>query len=89
VCHDSPTWWSDYAEVDGVMCDADGVPVTYRARVDGFTFVDAMVQHGMWRERLWIDVAARNLFDADVHYHPLGASFGLTLLVQARLRWSD
>ncbi len=89
VCHDSPTWWSDYASVDGVMCNADGIPVTYHARVDGFTYLDAMVQHGMWRERLWIDVAARNVFDADVRYHPLGASFDLTLFVQARLRWSD
>jgi hypothetical protein len=53
------------------------------------TFVDAMVQHGMWRQQLWIDVIARNVFDADVRYHPVGASLDLTLMVQARLRWND
>jgi hypothetical protein len=89
VSHYSPTLWTDYAGVDGVTCDVDGVWVTYHSRVDGATFLDAMVQHGMWRQRLWVDVVARNVFDADVHYHPAGASFDLTLLVQARLRWSD
>lgn len=89
VCHYSPTLWTDYAGIDGAVCDADGVDVTYHARVDGVTFVDAMVQHGMWRQQLWIDVIARNVFDADLRYHPVGASFDLTLMVQARLRWND
>jgi hypothetical protein len=89
VCHYSSTLWTDYAGIDGAMCDAGGAWVTYRASVGAATFVDAMVQHGMWGRRLWVDVIARNLFGADVHYHPVGASFDLTLMVQARLRWSD
>jgi hypothetical protein len=87
VCHYSSTTWNDYAGVDGVMCDADGVWVTYRSTVDGATYVDAMVQHGMWRQQLWIDVMARNVFDADVRCHPTGATFDLTLFIQARLLW--
>jgi hypothetical protein len=71
------------------MCDADGVWVTYRSTVDGATFVDATVQHGMWRQQLWVDVIARNVFDADVRYHPTGATFDMTLFIQARLLWSD
>ncbi len=89
VCHFSPTFWSDYAGIDGSTCDVDGILVTYDSHVDGSTFVDAMVQHGTWGQRLWVDVIARNLFDAEVRYHPAGASFDLTLLVQARLRWHD
>ncbi|MCI0450946.1 MAG: hypothetical protein L0Z51_00995 [Candidatus Latescibacteria bacterium] len=89
VCHYSPTLWNDYAGVDGASCDVGGVWVTYHSEVDGATFVDAMVQHGMWRQQLWVDVIARNVFDADVRYHPAGASFDLTLLVQARLLWRD
>ncbi len=89
LCHYSATLWTDYAGVDGAVCDADGIAVTYHERVPAATFVDAMVQHGMWSRRLWVDVIARNVFDADVRYHPAGASFDLTLLVQARLRWSD
>ncbi len=89
IRHFSPTLWTDYTDVDGATCLADGVEVTYHARVDGATFVDAMVQHGMWRNRLWVDVIARNLFDADVKYHPLGASLDMTLFVQARFQWSD
>jgi hypothetical protein len=89
VSHYSSTTWNDYAGIDGVMCDADGVWVTYRSTVDSATFVDAMVQHGMWRQQLWIDVIARNVFDADVHYHPTGATFDTTLFIQARLLWGD
>jgi hypothetical protein len=89
VCHYSPTLWNDYAAIDGAACDVRGVWVTYHSEVGGATFVDAMVQHGMWRQQLWIDVIARNVFDADVRYHPAGASFDLTLMVQARLRWRD
>ena len=89
LCHYSATLWTDYAGVDGATCNANGISVTYHERVGAATFVDAMVQHGMWRERLWVDVIARNVFDADVRYHPAGASFDLTLLLQARLRWSD
>ena len=89
VTHYSPTYWTDYAGVDGVMCDADGVLVTYRAHVDGATAFDTMIQHGMWRERFWIDVMARNVFDADIKYHPAGASSGFTVMAQARLRWAD
>ncbi len=89
VSHYSSTFWTDYAGIDGATCDRNGVLVTYRAHVDGATFVDAMIQHGMWRERLWIDVMVRNVFDADVTYHPAGASSGLTLMAQARLRWTD
>ncbi len=86
LCHYSATLWTDYAGVDGVAC---GDNATYHEQVGAATFVDAMVQHGMWRQRLWVDVIARNLFDADVRYHPAGASFDMTLILQARLRWSD
>jgi len=89
VCHYSATLWTDYAGVDGATCNADGISVTYHERVNAATFVDAMVQHGMWGERLWIDVIARNVFNGDVQYHPAGATFDLTLYAQARLRWSD
>ncbi len=89
VCHYSSILWNDYAGVDGAACDVGGVWVTYHSQVDGATFVDAMVQHGMWRQQLWVDVIARNVFDADVRYHPAGASFDLTVMLQARLRWSD
>lgn len=87
LCHYSATLWTDYAGVDGAVCDAGAV--TYHERVGGATFVDAMVQHGMWGRRVWLDLIARNLFDADVRYHPAGASLDLTLLLQARIRWSD
>ncbi len=89
VTHYSNTFWTDYAGVDGVTCNADGVLVTYSAHVGGATSFDAMLQHGMWRDRFWIDVMARNVFDADVKYHPAGASSGFTLMAQARLRWTD
>lgn len=89
VTHYSPTFWTDYAGVDGAVCNADGVLVTYSAHVGGATSFDAMLQHGMWRERFWIDVMARNIFDADIKYHPAGASSGFTVMAQARLRWAD
>ena len=89
VTHVSPTFWTDYAGVDGAVCNADGVLVTYSAHVAGATSFDAMIQHGMWRDRFWIDVMARNVFDADIRNHPAGASSGFTLMAQARLRWAN
>ncbi|HEU4929049.1 MAG TPA: hypothetical protein VFU38_04410, partial [Candidatus Krumholzibacteria bacterium] len=89
VSHYSATYWTDYRGVDGSVCNADGVGVTYHAHVGGATSFDAMIQHGMWRERFWIDVMARNVFDADLKYHPAGGSSGFTVMAQARLRWTD
>lgn len=89
LCHYSSTLWTDYAGIDGAICNSDGIWVTYHSSVDAATFVDAMVQHGMWKERLWVDIMARNVFDADVRYHPAGATFDMTLFVQARFLWGN
>jgi len=82
IAHASSTFWPDYAGVDGATCVTDGVSVTYRANVPGYTTVDAGVQVVAWRERATIDIVARNLFDTAIRNHPAGASQPLTLGVQ-------
>jgi hypothetical protein len=87
IAHASSTFWPDYAGVDGATCVVDGVTVTYRANVPGYTSVDAAVQVSTWHERALIDVLAHNLFDTTIRDHPAGGSRPFTLGVQLRVRW--
>ena len=54
----------------------------YRARVDDALTLDLAVQKRLWDGRLRAHFGIRNLLGADLHYHPVGASFGPTAVVQ-------
>ena len=87
ITHFSSTLWTDYAGADGATYDSGDGVFTVRSRVNGATFLDAGFRVAAWRRRATLDVGARNLFDADVRYHPAGASQALTLYGQLALRW--
>ena len=54
----------------------------YRARVDDAFTVDVAVQKRLWDGRLRAHFGVRNLLGADLLYHPAGATFGPTAIVQ-------
>jgi hypothetical protein len=54
----------------------------YRARVDDALTVDVAVQKRLWDGRLRAHFGIRNLLGAELHYHPAGATFGPTAIVQ-------
>jgi hypothetical protein len=54
----------------------------YRARAEGAVTLDAALQKRLWDGRLRAHVGIRNLLGADRRYHPAGAIFGPTAIVQ-------
>lgn len=54
----------------------------YRVRVDDVLTVDVAVQKRLWDGRLRAHFGVRNLLGADLLYHPAGATFGPTAIVQ-------
>jgi hypothetical protein len=54
----------------------------YRARVDDALTVDVAVQKRLWDGRLRAHFGVRNLLGADLLYHPAGATFDPTAIVQ-------
>jgi hypothetical protein len=82
INHASPTLWTDYAGVDGAVCDTGDGAYAIHSQVRGWTTVDIGARVAWWRDRAALDVGARNLFDAEVRFHPAGASQVLTLYAQ-------
>jgi hypothetical protein len=87
LSHFSSTLWTDYAGVSGIVCDTGNGTFTVTSQVPGATVLDAGVQVAAWRQRATLDMGARNLFDANVRYHPAGMDQVLTLYAQLALRW--
>lgn len=54
----------------------------YRERVNGAFTLDAAVQKLLWDGRLRAHFGVRNLLGAELRYHPAGATFGPTAVVQ-------
>jgi hypothetical protein len=54
----------------------------YRARVDHALTIDLAIQKRVWDDRLRAHFGVRNLLGADLLYHPAGATFGPTAIVQ-------
>jgi hypothetical protein len=54
----------------------------YRARVGDALTVDLAVQKRLWDGRLRVHFGVRNLLGAEPHYHPAGATFGPTAILQ-------
>jgi outer membrane receptor for ferrienterochelin and colicin len=55
----------------------------YRARVDDAVSVDVGAQKQLWDGRLRVHFGVRNLLGAELRYHPAGADFGPTAILQA------
>jgi hypothetical protein len=68
-----------YREFAAVEAESAG---RYRARVDDAITVDVAVQKRLWDGRLRAHFGIRNLLGAELHYHPAGATFGPTAIVQ-------
>ncbi len=54
----------------------------YRAQVDDALTVDVAVQKRLWDGRLRAHFGVRNLLGAELRYHPAGATFGPTAILQ-------
>ena len=70
---------SRWAAYEAVAVESEG---RYSARLAAALTVDVAVQKWLWDERLRVHAGVRNLLGADLRYHPSGATFGPTALVQ-------
>jgi hypothetical protein len=86
LTHYSSAYWKAYDAVDGSQCSGNGVTSTYSARVNAFTTVDVKLRKLLWGPRMTADLIVRNLFDQEVRYHPMGASFALSFFFQLTLK---
>jgi hypothetical protein len=82
----SSAYWRAYESVDGAQCTGNGVVPTYSARVPAFTSVDVKLRKLLWGPRMTADLIVRNLLDQDVRYHPMGATFSLSVFFQLTLK---
>ena len=67
------------AELRAVEAESNG---RYRGRLDGAFTLDLALQKLLWDGRLRAQLAVRNVLGAELRYHPAGATFGPTAVVQ-------
>jgi len=79
----SSTYWSEYA---GAKENSDGL---YRETVPDFWTLDVIARKSFWKGRINTTALLRNLLGRGYRYHPIGATFDLTLAIRmdVRLDW--
>jgi len=82
----SSSTWADYTLIDGESCESTGTRTVYRSTVDSSLMLDLQVQKWFWQRRLKGELLCRNVWNGDVRYHPIGASFDLTFYVGLSLQ---
>lgn len=80
LAYQSSTYWASYA---GASSQSEG---RYRARVPASWRLDVTVHKSLWAERLHGSIVVRNALNQPYHSHPLGATFGLRLIVRVEVR---
>ncbi len=86
VSYRSATSWSDYLNVDGQIYEvAPQVTVTYASTVKGVAIFDLQIQKWFWHGRLIGDLLFRNVWNQDYRYHPIGASFDLSMFIKVKV----
>jgi len=73
--YEAETTWREfrYAGNDCRWCDTD---------IDNRTSLDISARKWVWKRRITGSISVHNVLNSDVKYHPLGAGFDRTLLVQ-------
>jgi hypothetical protein len=83
----SSAQWTDYEGIDGSGYSVtNNLTVTYRSTVKPMTFFDVHIQKWFWHRRLAGSLLLRNLFNQELRYHPFGAAFDLSFIIQIKLR---
>lgn len=75
----SSTRWADYRDVES---QSNGI---YSANVNSAIGLDIAVQKYFWQRRIRGNLVFRNLFNKELRYHPLGASFDLSYLLRVEI----
>jgi hypothetical protein len=82
----SSSSWIDYTLIDGESCESAGTRTVYRSTVDSSLKLDLQVQKWFWQRRLRGELLCWNVWNDQVRYHPVGASFDLSFYVGLSLQ---
>ncbi len=86
VHYRSATTWSDYQGIEDQLCAADPrISTTYSAQVAEARVVDLELQKWFWRRKIIGNLLLRNLSNSNYNYHPIGASFDLSMYIKVEL----
>jgi hypothetical protein len=85
----SSSFWPDYEAIDGEICESSQSASTYHASVKSSTNLDLQIQKWFWHRRIRGDFIFRNVWNDELQYHPIGASFDLTFFLQLKLFFSS
>lgn len=84
LSHLSSATWKDYSGIDGKTCVSTLSSDTYYASVKSSTVLDLQLQRWFWHRRIRGDFICRNVWNEELQYHPIGASFDLTFYLQLK-----
>ncbi len=82
------TYWAEYEAIDGALYPWGSPRGKYEATVPGWTRVDIQIRKQMWHERFILFLLMRNILDEEVRYHPIGATFHMTLHLKGEIALS-
>jgi hypothetical protein len=85
----SSSYWPDYSGIDGEVCEANSPSSAYYATVNSSTILDLQLQKWFWHRRIRWDFICRNVWNNELQYHPIGASFDLTIYLRLKLFFSS
>ncbi|UCH62562.1 MAG: Plug domain-containing protein [Fidelibacterota bacterium] len=82
----SSSYWIDYQNIGSQYCPySAGARAVYSPTVRDATVIDLQAQKWFWRRRLIGSLLLRNILNQDFRYHPIGASFDLSLFIQIKV----
>jgi hypothetical protein len=82
----SSSTYSDYQDVGAQTCRLTRlVQPAYSPRLNSTAIIDLSVKKWFWKRRISGQIILRNIMNEDLRYHPVGAGFGLSMLIQVNV----
>jgi len=86
----SASTWADYQNISNESCYlSSNVALVYSSEVRTAAVLDMKFQKWFWRRRFIGSLLLRNVLDNNYRYHPIGASFDLSLFVQVKFLFNS
>jgi len=82
----SSTQWDNYKNINGLpyqIIHQD--TLLYSDTIEGINMIDIGIQKWFFKRKIKSNMFLRNVFNQSIRYHPIGASFDLTLFLQITL----
>ena len=82
----SSTQWENYKNINGLAYQIiHQDTLEYSDTIEGINMIDIGIQKWFYKRKIKSNMFLRNVFNQSIRYHPIGASFDLTLFLQITL----